>query len=58
MSVKLYNIVYDDSHISQYERYDNSHIKTPTQKSYLFEYNPIIDIVDNYYIEEEYLGLF
>ena len=58
MSVKLYNIVYDDSHISQYERYDNSHIKTPTQKSYLFEYNPIIDIVDNYSIEEEYLGIF
>lgn len=58
MNVKLYNIVYEDSQISQYERYDNSHIKTPEQKSYLFEYNPIIDIIDNYSIEEEYLGIF
>jgi hypothetical protein len=58
MNYKLYNIVYKDSQISQYERYDNSHIKTPEQKSYLFEYNPIIDIVDNHLIEEEYLGIF
>ena len=58
MNFKLYSIVYDDAHKAQYERYDNSHIKTPQQKSYLFEYNPIIDIVDNHSIEEEYLGIF
>jgi hypothetical protein len=58
MNFKLYSIVYDDAHKAQYERYDNSHIKTPKQKSYLFEYNPIIDIVDNHSIEEEYLGIF
>lgn len=58
MTYKIYNIVYEDSQISQYERYDNSHIKTRQQKSYLFEYNPIIDIIDNYSIEEEYLGIF
>jgi hypothetical protein len=58
MNYKIYNIVYDDGQPSQYERYDNSHIKTPAQKSYLFEYNPIIDIVDNHSIEEDYLGIF
>jgi hypothetical protein len=58
MNYKIYSIVYDVSHNAQYERYDNSHIKTPAQKSYLFEYNPIIDIIDNYSIEEEYLGIF
>jgi len=58
MSFKLYSITYDPSHSSQFERYDNSHIKTPEQKSYLFEYNPIIDIARNRRIEEEYLGIF
>lgn len=58
MRFKLYSIVYNDLQSSQYERYDNSHIKTPEQKSYLFEYNPIIDIVDNHVIEEDYLGIF
>jgi len=58
MNYKIYSIVYDAAHKAQYERYDNSHIKTPAQKSYLFEYNPIIDIIDNHRIEEEYLGIF
>jgi hypothetical protein len=58
MNFKIYSIVYDAAHSAQYERYDNSHIKTPKQKSYLFEYNPIVDIVDNHSIEEEYLGIF
>jgi len=58
MNFKIYSIVYDAAQKSQYERYDNSHIKTPTQKSYLFEYNPIIDIIDNHRIDEDYLGIF
>jgi len=58
MNFKIYSIIYDVAQKSQYERYDNSHIKTPTQKSYLFEYNPIIDIIDNHHIEEDYLGIF
>jgi len=58
MSHRLYTITYEESQPSTFERYDNSHIKTPEQKSYLFEYNPIIDIVRNHRIEEEYLGIF
>jgi len=58
MNYKIYSIVYDSKHVSEYTRYDNSHIKTVEQKSYLFEYNPIIDIIDNHDITEEYLGIF
>ena len=57
--VKIFGITYDSSQITQYIHYDNSHIKTLEQKSWRFEYNPIIDIVsnkiDNY---EGYLGVF
>ncbi len=58
IDVKIYSIVYKPEHVSEYIRYDNSQVKTPAQKSYLFEYNPIVDIIDNHYIEEEYLGIF
>jgi len=57
-NLRIYSIVYKPEQVSEYLRYDNSHIKTPDQKSYLFEYNPIIDIIDNHNIEEEYLGIF
>jgi len=57
MERKIYSITYEDAQKSHYERYDNSHIKTPQQKSYLFEYNPILDILDNHSISEEYLGI-
>lgn len=57
-SIRVYSIVHRPNQVSEYIRYDNSHIKTPGQKSYLFEYNPIIDIIDNHHIEEEYLGIF
>ena len=57
--VKIFGITYDPNQITQYIHYDNSHIKTLEQKSWRFEYNPIIDIVsnkiDNY---EGYLGVF
>jgi len=42
----------------EYERYDNSRIQTIEDKSYLFEYNPIVDIVDNHDVKEDYLGIF
>lgn len=58
MKYKIYSIVYKAEQASEYTRYDNSHIKTVQQKSYLFEYNPIIDIIDNHLIEENYLGIF
>lgn len=57
MDRKIYTITYEDTQKSHYERYDNSHIKTPQQKSYLFEYNPILDILENHSISEEYLGI-
>ena len=58
METKIYSIVYDKNQIVEYEKYDNSHIKTIEQRSYLFEINPILDIVDNHNITEEYLGIF
>jgi hypothetical protein len=63
LSLKLDNVLiktitYDDNQVSEYETYNNSHIRTKEQKSYLFEYNPIIDIVDNLPEGVEYLGVF
>ena len=63
LSLKLENVLiktitYDDKQVSEYETYNNSHIRTKEQKSYLFEYNPIIDIVDNLPEGVEYLGVF
>lgn len=57
---KIYSITYSQEQPCEYECYDNSHIRTIAQKSYLFEYNPIIDIIDNHYdsIRESYLGIF
>lgn len=58
METKIYSIVYDKNQIVEYEKYDNSHIKTIEQKSYLFEYNVLIDVIDNHNITEDYLGIF
>jgi len=57
-NVKIYTITYDVNQISEYEKYDNSGVKTLEQKSWRFEYNPIIDIVSKITNEEEYLGIF
>jgi len=58
METKIYSIVYDKNQIAEYEKYDNSHIKTIEQRSYFFEYNVLIDIIDNFSINDEYLGIF
>ena len=58
MTYKIYSIVYDESQLHEYEKYDNSHIKSYKDKSYLFEYNCLVDIVDNFNINEDYLGIF
>jgi len=58
MKTKIYSIVYDKNQIVEYEKYNNSHIKTIEQKSYLFEYNVLIDVIDNHNIAEDYLGIF
>lgn len=57
-SIKIYSIIYNDEQVIEYQRYDNSYIKTIEQLSYLFEYNCIIDIIDNFKINDEYLGIF
>lgn len=58
MTYKIYSIVYSENQQVEYTRYDNSHIRTPEQKSYLFEYGPMVDIITNHSIEEDYLGIF
>lgn len=58
MKIKIYSIVYDKNQIVEYEKYDNSHIKTMEQKSYFFEYNVLMDVIDNHDIAEDYLGIF
>lgn len=58
--VRIYNIIYSQEHPCEHMCYDNSQIRTVEQKSYLFEWNPIIDIVDNHLdsFSENYLGIF
>lgn len=58
MTYKIYSIVYKEDQIAEHTKYDNSHIRTVEDKSYLFEYNPIVDIVSNHEITEDYLGIF
>ena len=58
MNYKIYSIVYDENQLHEYEKYDNSHIKSYEDKSYLFEYNCLLDILDNFNINEDYLGIF
>ena len=55
---KIYSIVYDEKQTIEYEKYFNQ-IKTIKYKSYLFEYNVLIDIIDNFKIDnDKYLGIF
>jgi hypothetical protein len=59
-NLKMYSITYDKNQFTEYEKYDNSHITTVEQKSYLFEVNPIIDIIDNKIDDlkdDDYLGI-
>jgi hypothetical protein len=46
-NLKIFSICYDDEQTCEYERYDNSHIKTIKQDSFLFEYNCVKDILLN-----------
>ena len=57
LNYKIYSIIYDKSQITEYEKYFNK-IKTVKNKSYLFEYNVFIDIIDNFNVDDEYLGIF
>lgn len=58
---KLYVITYDKEHFVEdgYIQYDNSEVNSIEQKSYLFEYNSIIDILGKDKSEDkELIGIF
>lgn len=57
-NLKLFGICYQNNQYTEFERYDNNHINSVEQKSYLFEWNPVIDIINNKDVKEEYLGVF
>lgn len=53
---ELYSIKYQENQLVEYTPYFNK-IKTIEEKSYLFEYNPIINIVEKS-TTNEYIGIF
>ncbi len=56
--VEITSIVYDkEQHHYFKKEYDNSHIRTIEQRSYLFEYNPIVEL-SKYFDNEKYYGVF
>ena len=57
LNYKIYSIVYDEQQTIEYEKYFNN-INTVNMRSYLFEYNVLIDIIDNFNVDDEYLGIF
>jgi DNA-directed RNA polymerase subunit L len=52
----LYSIKYQEDQLVEYTPYFNK-VKTIKERSYLFEYNPIIDIIENS-TTNEYIGIF
>lgn len=57
---KIISIKYDNNQMTEYQSYFNT-INSIEQKSYLFEYNPIISIIDNniHNIKDsKYMGIF
>ena len=62
LSVKLDNlevhtITYDKNQVASYIPYDNSAVRTIEQKSYLFEYNPILNLSKDFQ-DDKYYGIF
>lgn len=54
----LFSITYKDGQDVEYTEYRNK-INSIEQKSYLFEYNPILDIMDNHFLDNrKYTGIF
>jgi hypothetical protein len=57
--VKIYGICYSGEQYTEYNKYDNSHIRTLAQKSWRFEWNAILDIIANKLDDfNGYLGIF
>lgn len=57
IDLEIYGIVYDENQATEFIRYDNSGIKTVEQKSYLFEYNVMRNIIEKAE-DDKYYGLF
>jgi len=55
--VEVHGITYADHQITEYTQYDNSSIKSVEDKSYLFEYNPILNLSENF-VDSKYYGVF
>lgn len=55
--MQIYTITYHTEQPTEYENYFNK-INSVAEKSYLFEYNVFIDIVDNYPIQSNLVGVF
>lgn len=55
--VNIYSIVYNETQYAPFTKYDNSSIRTIQQKSYLFEYNPVINISNNLNDLNGYIGI-
>ena len=57
-NVSLFGIIYKEGQYTPFIEYNNSHINSLEQKSWRFEWNPVIDILDNYEDLQEYTGIF
>ena len=56
--VEVTSIVYDKGQHHYFKKeYDNSHIKSVEQLSYLFEYNPMIELSKSF-TDDKYYGVF
>jgi hypothetical protein len=56
--VEVTSIVYDKGQHHYFKKeYDNSHIKSVEQQSYLFEYNPMIELSKSF-TDDKYYGVF
>jgi hypothetical protein len=55
--ITIYSIAYKEDQVVEYDRYFNSP-REKHQQSYLFEYNPIRDILTNIKLESQYIGIF
>lgn len=56
---KIYSITYDGNQPTEHEVYDNSGVRTVESGSYLFEYQPMIKIIDASELNpDDYIGIF
>lgn len=56
--IKIFSVIYKTSQITEYPKVLND-IQTKERKSYLFEYNPMISILQNgTYNDDDFIGIF